>query len=157
MSHLLVFSVEHHYFGEFFFSEGVLERSMLSPRGERVIGEKIARWQTEGILLAELRDRTLEDGSVVTVVVQEKVSIRSPEAEAAVRAWALQENFPTIDVSPRLVPLWESLSQLDLDDEERYGSMFAIRHASHSHFMAWQRAITQVQQSLEDAKLAMAV
>mgnify|MGYP001558669387 CR=1 FL=1 len=155
MSHLLLFSIEHHCLGEFLCHEGALERSMLTPRGERMIGDRITRWQTEGILIAELRDRSLADGSVATVVVQQHVSVRASEAEAAIRAWALQENFELIDVPPRLLPMWESLTQLDLDEEERYSSMLAIRHASHRHLIAWQRAITQVQQALEEDKLVM--
>jgi hypothetical protein len=153
MSHVLLFSTEHRCLGELFFNEGLLERSVLTPAGERLIGTQVSSWQTEGILLAELRDRTLSDGTVATVVMQERVSIRTAQAEAAVRAWSLQENLFLIDVPPRLLPLWESLSELDLDDEERYSSMVAIRHASHRHLVAWQRAIVQVQQAMEDAKL----
>mgnify|MGYP000887085195 CR=1 FL=1 len=155
MSHLLLFSMEHRCLGEFFFSEGVLERTMLTPAGETAIGPELARWQTEGILVADLRDRSLSDGRVATVVIQSHASTRSPEAERAMRAWALQSNFEILDVPPRLLPLWESLTQLDLDDEERYGSMFAIRHASHRHLIAWQRAIAQVQQALNEAKVAV--
>lgn len=155
MNHLLVFSSEHQCLGEFFFSDGVLDRSMLTPRGERVLGAQIARWQTEGILVSELRDRALADGSIVTIVAQEHVSTRSPEAEAALRAWALHEHLETIDVPPRLLPFWEALSELDLDDEERYGSMLNIRHASHRHVIAWQKAIAQVRQSSEEARIAM--
>lgn len=154
MSHLLLFSATHEYFGEFFFSEGVLERSVLTPVGERVIGNKVARWQTEGIILAELRDRTLADGTIATVLMEERVPLRSAESESAVRAWAQQENFLTLDLPPRLLPLWESLSELDLNDEERYGSIYAIRHASHRHLLAWQRAILQVIQAKEEAHAA---
>lgn len=155
MSHLLLFATDHQYLGEFFCAEGVLERSMLTPIGERLLGECIARWQTEGILLAELRDRSLADGGIATVVIQQRVSTRTSEAESAIRAWALQENLELMDLPSRLLPLWESLTQLDLDDGERYGSIFAIRHASHRHLLAWQRAITQVQQATEEAKMAV--
>lgn len=144
MTHVLLFSEKHQQLGEFFFYEGALERSVVTPCGESLCGEEIGLWRVAGIALQKRSDRTLDQGGVTSDHLSTHVSIRSADAAEAVRIWARQHSYETIDIPPRLLPLWESLAHLDLADEERYGSFFAIRHASHRHVLAWQQAIQEV-------------
>ncbi|MBP7133769.1 hypothetical protein KBA73_00985 [Patescibacteria group bacterium] len=144
MTHLVLFSQAHVYLGDLFFEEGALEKTVLTPQGEGSIGEEVASWSLKGIPHALFIDRPLADKSIGIFLEETMVRSQSAEAEKSIRHWANRQGLKIIDLPPRLVLLWEGLAQLDLEDEERFQSLHAIRHASHRNMLAWQKAIQEV-------------
>ncbi len=130
----LLFSPEYVYLGELLFKDGCLERCSLSHEGEAEVGDLVAAWQTQGILLKERRGDVLAGASI---------TLPSPDAEFAFLCWAADTGYITLKLPDRLFTHWEKLCRMTLAPEERFVSLRALLTASHAVLQAWDQAMDQ--------------
>ncbi len=143
---LFLFSSEFDLLGEFVFEQGALQRFSLSSRGRTQLETVVEHWQAQGIELIE-RVPVVQEEQANLITTRRFVTFNQPEAEAAVRCWAVEKDYLCLDVPERLLPQWEKLCLLDLQPEERFASLRALREGSHKIVEAWDTALDKTLQA----------
>lgn len=125
---MLLFSSAYTFLGEIeYASQGSVDQCVLSAEGEQAYGDVIHRWRLEGVSAG-----------------MNRVLLRSPEAKWAISRWAQMAGVIIVELPERLLPYWHRLSNLDLEPEERYVSLQAMRHAPFRMLSAWDQALQQL-------------
>lgn len=139
----LLFSWDFHLLGEFVFEEGRFHHGSLSSEGQRRLGDLISEWHTKGIELKERLSQT-ENGEIRHVTARRYILLSHTEAQAAFFCWAAEEGSIAIELPERLLPHWQKLCSLELEPEERFASLRALRHAPHRLVEAWEKGLDEM-------------
>jgi hypothetical protein len=141
----LLFSWDYQLLGECLFSDGKLAQLSLSEIGHARIGGLMQQWQTEGIRMRARMDikNDLEEG---TIFSYQFIPLTSAQAETAAYCWASDEGHILFQLPERLVSAWEKICSLDLEPEERFACLQALRHAPHRLFEAWNQVVDKMVQ-----------
>lgn len=141
----LLFSWDFQLLGEFAFEEGRFQHVSLSSEGQRRLGDLISEWHTKGIELKERLSQTT-DGETRHVMARRYIRLSAPEACAAFTCWAADEGNIALELPARLLEHWQKLCSLELEPEERFASLQALRHAPHRLVEAWEKGLDEMLQ-----------
>lgn len=130
----LLFDTDSRVLGEFFTQGGAFARILLTEEGERIIGDAVASWQTQGVPFR--REHT-------DVVYQENVSVRDSAFLDAVRQWSSATRFQLMTLPPMILECWELMARLPLEPVQRYSMLLAMRSLSAEERLSWKQALTE--------------
>ena len=139
----LLFGWDYQWLGEFVFEEGIAERMTWTKEGTRRYAEVANIWQTQGIKTSILLTEQTPQGEA-RHWCEAFTLLRDREAESAFTSWANDAGNMVVALPERLLPRWEKLCSLDLEPQERYASLQALRAAPHRILEAWDKALAAV-------------
>ncbi len=141
----LLFSWDYQLLGECLFKEGKLAQLSLSGIGHTRLDGLMQEWQTQGIRMRTQTD-VKNDQEGGTIFSYQFTPLTSSQAETATHCWASDEGHILVLLPDRLVAAWEKICSLDLEPEERFACLQALRHAPHRLFEAWNETVDRLVQ-----------
>lgn len=136
----LLFDQRRDMLGEIVTEHGSLRRMMLTALGEGRVGVLFDWWQTNGVPYR----RALPDvGQGEVVFFLERVTPQSIEFHDAVQAWAVEQQYPMIDLMDAAVDVWQRVVSLPLSLEERFAFLLGLKHTSPAFLPQWRHALDE--------------
>lgn len=136
----LLFDSECRMLGELCTTGGALVRAVLTEDGDRLLGQAVARWQTEGVPFLKRMDH---------VQVQEHIPTRSAEFLEAVRQWSAVMHVQLISVTSDVLQCWQMIAHLPLEPLQRYSMVLALRALSLDELAEWKTSLQEAVDAVE--------
>lgn len=141
---VLVFGADQVFLGEFTFEDGALRQSVLSNKGEDIIGLNVARWMTRGIPMTR---GIVAKKSKSEISYQEYVQPRDAEAIMAAYRWFQDHQLFAVDLAEVLIPYWERLLRLPFEPQERLAIVLALRATYRESLDEWKECFDEVERA----------
>ena len=142
---VLIFGKDQVFLGEFTFEQGALQQSLLSTKGEEVLGPYISRWMTRGIPMT--RGFVSDKKTSTEISYQEYIQPRDSEAIMAAYRWFQDHQFFAVDLIDSLLSYWQRLLRLPFEAQERLAILLAIRATYRDSLSEWEECFTEVERA----------
>ncbi|MCC6563644.1 hypothetical protein IT087_02020 [Candidatus Uhrbacteria bacterium] len=140
---IFLFDANRHLLAEIGLQDGALRQLVLTGAGERELEAFVSHWQTRGIPVMHSMEATKPDGSHEVATYFSYVQPREKGFGVALEKWAKERGFCPMDVPDYLLPLWECLARLPLEDSERFAMLLAIRLSPREALAEWKSALDE--------------
>lgn len=140
---MFLFDAERHLLAEVGLRDGALRQLVLTGAGERLLEAQVSHWQTRGIPVMHSIEATKSDGSHEVATYLQHVQPREHGFGKALESWAMERGFCPMEVPDRVLPLWECLARLPLEDSERFAMLLAIRLSPPEALAEWKSALDE--------------
>lgn len=156
---IFLFDAERRLLAEVGLRDGALRQLVLTGIGERLLEAQVSHWQTRGIPVMHSAEATKPDGSHEIATYFQFVQPRDAKFEEALHAWSMERGYCPMEVSDQLLPLWECLARLPLEDSERFAMLLAIRLSPPESLAEWKSALDEAemawQKEREKSRIAL--
>ncbi|MCA9385000.1 MAG: hypothetical protein KC662_04815 [Candidatus Magasanikbacteria bacterium] len=142
---VLIFGTDQIFLGEFTFEDGALRQSILSTKGEEILGPYVSRWMTRGIPMT--RGFVSDKKSHSEISYQEFIQPRDHEAIMAAYRWFQDHQLFALDLVESLIPYWQRLLRLPFEPQERLAIMLAIRATYRESLEEWNICFDEVERA----------
>jgi hypothetical protein len=142
---MFLFNTERHLLAEIVLQDGALRQLVLTGAGERVLEAFVSNWQTRGIPVMHSIEATKSDGAHEIATYFSYVQPRDKHFGESLEAWAKERGFCPVDVPDYLLPLWECLVRLPLEDSERFAMLLAMRLSPRGALAEWKSALDETE------------
>ncbi|GEM_PF-1509025 len=145
----LLFSHEAVYLGELVTRDGALRHVVLTQAGEQVIGGYVQQWQTRGVPVFKGITKQVQDGKNEFIAYREYVNLRDATFLSAIKEWAISHQIQVHDIAEPILPLWERLLRLPLENGERFRFLIAIEKTPASRLPAWFELLKSAEEAAQ--------
>lgn len=142
---MFLFDAERRLLAEVGLRDGALRQLVLTGLGERLLEAQVSHWQTRGIPVMHSMEATKPDGSHEIATYFQYVQPRDAKFADALHSWSMERGYCPMDVPDRLLPLWECLARLPLEDSERFAMLLAIRLSPPESLAEWKSALDEAE------------
>ena len=143
----LIFDQKLAYLGELVTRDGILRHFILTQAGERSIGGYVLQWQTRGVPVFKGIAKRSDDGSSEFITYREYVTSRDVAFLKAVHGWITTQGLQAYDIYEPIMPMWEQLLRLPLEQAERFQFLIAMMRTPVSRLTAWQELLVTAERA----------
>ncbi|MCA9391314.1 MAG: hypothetical protein KC582_03600 [Candidatus Magasanikbacteria bacterium] len=142
---VLIFGTDQIFLGEFTFEDGALRQSILSTKGEEILGPYVSRWMTRGIPMT--RGFVADKKSHSEISYQEFIQPRDHEAIMAAYRWWQDHQMFALDLADNLLSYWQRLLRLPFEPQERLAILLAVRATYRESLAEWEECFAEVERA----------
>lgn len=142
---MFLFDTNRHLLAEVGLQDGALRQIVLTGAGERSLEAFVSNWQTRGIPVMHSIEATKPDGAHEVATYFSYVQPRDKHFGESLLAWSKERGFCPMEVPDYLLPLWECLVRLPLEDSERFAMLLAMRLSPKGALAEWKSALDETE------------